>query len=38
MPNVGKKTYPYTVKGKMQAKTAAKSTGATVKYGGKKKA
>jgi hypothetical protein len=38
MPKVGKKEYPYTAKGKAQAKTAAKSMGTTVKYGSKKKA
>ena len=38
MPKVGKKEYPYTKKGKAQAKTAAKRMGTKVKYGGKKKA
>ena len=37
MPKVGKKQYPYTAKGKAQAKEAAKRKGTTVKYGGKKK-
>ena len=27
MPKVGKKTFPYTAKGKMQAKAAAKKSG-----------
>jgi len=38
MPKVGKRHYPYTEKGKKQAKAAAKRMGATVKYGKKKKA
>ena len=36
MPKVGQKHYPYTAKGKAQAKTAAKSKGMPVKYGKKK--
>jgi hypothetical protein len=36
MPKVGQKHYPYTAKGKAQAKTAAKRKGTTVKYGKKK--
>ena len=36
MPNVGKKTYPYTVKGKMQAKAEAKRMGTAMKSGKKK--
>ena len=31
MPKVGKKHYPYTKKGKMAAKKAAKRTGTTVR-------
>ena len=38
MPEVKGKKYAYTVKGKAQAKAAAKRTGTKVKYGGKKKA
>tara|TARA_Y100000401_G_C8237291_1_gene181191 strand:+ start:391 stop:510 length:120 start_codon:yes stop_codon:yes gene_type:complete len=37
MPHVGKKKYPYTAKGMAQAKAAAKKSGQSVKYGGKKK-
>ena len=36
MPKVGPKNYPYTQKGKQQAKAAAKRTGVKVKYGKKK--
>lgn len=36
MPKVGQKHYPYTKKGREQAKAAAKRKGATVKYGKKK--
>ena len=38
MPKVGKKYYPYTAKGKAQAKAAATRKGTTVKYGKKKAA
>ena len=38
MPKVGQKHYPYTKKGKAQAKAAAKRKGTTVKYGKKKAA
>jgi len=38
MPKVGQKQYPYTKKGKQQAKVAAKKMGTAVKYGKKKKA
>ena len=37
MPKVGQRHYPYTQKGKQQAKAAAKRTGVKVKYGTKKK-
>jgi hypothetical protein len=37
MPKVGPKHYPYTPKGKAQAKAAAKKMGTKVKYGKKKK-
>ena len=37
MPKVGPKQYPYTQKGKAQAKAAAKRKGVKVKYGTKKK-
>ena len=37
MPKVGQKNYPYTKKGKEEAKAAAKKMGAKVKYGSKKK-
>jgi hypothetical protein len=37
MPAVGSKQYPYTKKGKQQAKTAAKRMGVKVKRGSKKK-
>ena len=36
MPKGGKKDYPYTAKGKMQAKQAAKRMGKKVSYGKKK--
>ena len=36
MPKVGQKHYPYTAKGKAQAKAAATRKGTTVKYGKKK--
>jgi hypothetical protein len=36
MPKVGQKHYPYTAKGKAQAKAAAKRKGMAVKYGKKK--
>ena len=36
MPKVGKKQYPYTPKGKAQAKTAAKRTGTKIRYDKKK--
>ena len=36
MPKVGQKQYPYTKKGKEQAKAAAKRKGTMVKYGKKK--
>ena len=36
MPKVGQKHYPYTAKGKAQAKVAAKRKGTTVKYGKKR--
>ena len=36
MPKVGRRHYPYTAKGKAQAKAAAKSKGMPVKYGKKK--
>ena len=36
MPKVGKKDYPYTTKGRQQAKAAAKRKGVKVKYGKKK--
>ena len=35
MPKVGQKHYPYTKKGREQAKAAAKRKGTTVKYGKK---
>ena len=38
MPKVGQKQYPYTKKGKQQAKAAAKKMDTAVKYGKKKKA
>jgi hypothetical protein len=36
MPKVGQRQYPYTKKGKEQAKAAAKKMGTKVKYGKKK--
>jgi hypothetical protein len=36
MPDVGKKQYPYTEKGKKQDNAAAKRMGVKVKYGKKK--
>ena len=38
MPKVGRRQYPYTAKGKAQAKAAAARKGTAVKYGKKKKA
>ena len=38
MPKVGQKHYPYTAKGKAQAKAAAQRKGTPVKYGKKKAA
>ena len=38
MPKVGRRQYPYTAKGKAQAKAAAALKGTEVKYGKKKKA
>lgn len=35
MPKVGKKKFPYTAKGKMEAKAAAKKTGMSVKARGR---